>query len=63
MMGLAGAVADSEQDYVTRAVALGTDRDARARLSAAITEASGPLFEHAAAVRQFADWLELALPA
>ena len=60
-MGLGTAVAESPADYVARAVALGTDRAARARLAAAIAAQSGALFENGAAVTQFEDWLSQAV--
>jgi protein O-GlcNAc transferase len=61
MMGLGDAVASSADDYVMRAVTLGTDGAARARLSAAIAAQSDILFDNPTAITQFEDWLATAL--
>lgn len=51
-IGIDDCVAGSLQDYVERAVRIGTDRARRARLSEHIRRAAAPLYENAAAVAQ-----------
>lgn len=51
-IGIDDCIATSMDDYIARAVGLGTDPGARARLSARIAVAAEPLFEQRAAVTQ-----------
>jgi protein O-GlcNAc transferase len=55
------AIADSPAAYVALALALGTDRAARADLSARISAACPVLFEDQAAVAELAEFFEQAL--
>jgi predicted O-linked N-acetylglucosamine transferase (SPINDLY family) len=55
------AIADSPAAYVTIALRLGTNRAARADLSARISAACPSLFEDMAAVTELADFFEQAL--
>lgn len=57
-MGVAEFVADSAEDYVARAVRLGTDPGYRARWRRDLADAGGVLFDDAAAVRAVGDALE-----
>lgn len=56
-MDLSDCIANSSQDYVEIAVRLGTDPAERARISAAIRERRGVLFDDARAGRSLADFL------
>jgi predicted O-linked N-acetylglucosamine transferase (SPINDLY family) len=55
-IGIDDCIASSVQDYVARALRLGTDRAERARLSARIRAAAPVLYEQPAAVRQLEDF-------
>jgi predicted O-linked N-acetylglucosamine transferase (SPINDLY family) len=57
-MGLDDGIATSAEDFVARALALGTDRAEQARVRARIQEASPALFEDMAAVREISDFFE-----
>jgi protein O-GlcNAc transferase len=60
-IGIHDAIAGSPEAYVAIALRLGTDRAARADLSARISAACPPLFEDTAAVTELADFFEQAL--
>jgi len=61
MMGLEDAlVARDAEDYVARAVAIASDPDRRAALSAAIAAAHGNVFERDEALAAFASFIERA---
>ncbi len=60
-MGIAELVADSPEDYVKRAVRLGTDRDYRHSVRSRIAERSEALFEDMQAVREHERFFEHAL--
>ena len=60
-IGIHDAIAGSPEAYVAIALRLGTDRAARADLSARISAACPPLFEDMAAVTELADFFEQAL--
>jgi len=61
LMGLADCIADDHRDYVRRALAIGGDTAERRRISAAIGETRGVLFDPAAAIRAIEDFLDDAL--
>jgi uncharacterized protein (TIGR03032 family) len=56
VIGIDDGIAASVEDYVERALHLGTDRAARARLAACLRTAAAPLYEQAAAVTQLEDF-------
>ena len=60
-IGVYDAIAGSPEAYVAIALRLGTDRAARADLSARISAACPPLFEDGAAVTELADFFDQAL--
>lgn len=62
-MGIADAVATGPDDYIRIAVELGTDREARRRLSDRILAANHCLFENTAVVREFERFFEFAVAA
>ena len=62
-MGLGDCVALSAEDYVERAVRLGTDREWNARTRARILASNHALYECTAAVRELEDFLRQAVAA
>jgi len=56
-MGLEELIAKDREDYVEKAVRLGTDRDLRKEVSARIVANRGALFEREEPVRAFEDFL------
>jgi predicted O-linked N-acetylglucosamine transferase (SPINDLY family) len=57
-MGLDDGIASSAEDFVSRVLAMGTDRTEQARVRARIQEASPVLFEDLSAVREISDFFE-----
>ncbi|MFV1980797.1 MAG: hypothetical protein ACC655_06560 [Rhodothermia bacterium] len=60
-MGIAELVADSPEDYVTRAIRLGTDRDCRHAVRSHIAERNDVLFDDVEVVREHERFFEQAL--
>lgn len=61
-VGLDELIAESEEDYVEVALRLGTDRDWRARMRAAVKEKASPLYENMNAVRELNEFFARLLP-
>ena len=58
--GIDGVLASDDKDFVGRALAWAREPDLRRSLGRRIEDAHGALFEDAAGVGVFADWLEKA---